>query len=104
MHNPEYNPATSPGLNGKTRRYANGTVATRHVRLDHQADLDLTQLQRILTGHDDRDIVSVSLVCRRALAVFRDHEDRLDRLSLAHERQCTRRNSHLPKLADTTTH
>jgi hypothetical protein len=99
MHNPELNPATCRTLNGKMRRYANGTFATRHVRLDSEADRNLAYLQRVLTGDDPRDVASISLVCRRALEIFRKYVSSLeDRPSLQTERQKVRERSHVPRI------
>jgi hypothetical protein len=99
MHNPKLNPATCRTLNGKTRRYANGTYATRHVRLDYEADRNLAHLQRVLTGENPSDVVSISLVCRRALEIFRNHVSSLeDGASLQIERRKVRERSHVPAI------
>lgn len=111
MHNPRLNPSACPALNGKRRRYANGTVATRHVRLDRKADRDLAFLQHTLSGDNPSDVTSVSLVCRRALAVFRQRVATLSGESLEYERQKVRTGSRLPRIrkplpvpAHSTTH
>lgn len=98
MHQPQLNPATSLRLNGKTRRYANGTVATRHLRLDREADANLAYLQHALTGDSSGDFVSISLVCRRALDVFRSHVAALNRDALQQEQRRVRDRSQMPRL------
>jgi hypothetical protein len=99
MHNPELNPSTNLARNGKTRRYANGTVATRHVRLDRAADRNLTYLQRTLTGDNPSEFVSVSLVCRRALYLFSEYVAALGSgTALESERARVRQGSRVPHL------
>jgi hypothetical protein len=98
MHNPDMNPSTHFTLNGKRRRYANGTVTTRHVRLDREADRNLSYLQQTLGGENPCDVVSISLICRRALHILRLHVASLFGSALEDERQKVREGSTLPRL------
>ena len=99
MHQTTANPTTDPALAGRKQRHALGTVAWRHVRLDLQSDLTLANLKEALTGPTPDDVATVSLVVRRALAVYwqRVGQRLTDAHALEAERLAVRQHSRMPK-------
>jgi hypothetical protein len=71
-HDPRNNP-TLPGLGGRTRRRVEHSHTVRTFRTDSPAEQRLYTLGAVLRGFEATDTVSVSMLLRRALAVYADH-------------------------------
>ena len=71
-HDPRNNP-TLPGLGGRTRRRVEHSHTIRTFRTDSPAEQRLSTLGEVLRGLEATDTVSVSMLLRRALAVYADH-------------------------------
>jgi hypothetical protein len=67
------NAPTQPGRGGLTQRHVEHSIATRNVRTDSTAEHHLKTLGEILRGYEGTDTVSVSMLLRRALAVYASH-------------------------------
>lgn len=100
MHDSSLNPTKDPNLAGKHRRYALNTQTVRKFSSDRQTERTLMSLKAWLAGKVERaDVVSVSLLARRALAVYLDHCAALNVAgNLDREREDIRKNSKLPNL------
>lgn len=86
---------------GKTRRYATQVSGVKHVRVDREGEDVIKTLSNILAGYDGRDTISVSLLLRRALSVYRDHVGALLTIpgALAIEKAVVRQHSRLPNVS-----
>ena len=98
MHDSSLNPTKDPNLAGKHRRYALNTQTVRKFSSDRSTERTLVTLKAWLAGKvESADVVSVSLLARRALAVYRDHCAALNVAgNLDRERNVIRNNSKLP--------
>lgn len=98
MHVMNANPTTHPDLSGGRQRHVLGTTAIRPIRLDAQSDATLASLKRVLAGKKPGDIASVSLIARRALAVYwgRVAQCLTDAHALEAERLAVRNHSKMP--------
>lgn len=100
MHDPAFNPITHPALAGRSRRHATGqTAAIRTFRADVTTERTLKTLREWLAGVvAEGDVVSVSLLVRRAIEVYKSHVAALAQTpgALAYEKAAVRQNSHLP--------
>ena len=72
MHDHSNSP-TLPGQSGRAQRHVDHSVCTRNVRTDSLAERHLKTLGEVLRGTSEADRVSVSMLMRRALAVYADH-------------------------------
>ena len=98
MHVSEDNPTKNPAKAGKHRRFAVNTQALRHFASDTPTERAIVTLREWLAGRvESGDVVSVSLLARRAIAVYLSHCEALYRTGdLTHERGEIRKNSRLP--------
>ena len=98
MHVPEDNPTKDPAKAGKHRRYSTGTQALRHFSSDTPTERAIVTLREWLAGRVEAgDVVSVSMLARRAIAVYLSHCATMYRAGdLAGEREAVRKNSRLP--------
>ena len=98
MHDPTQHPARSPELAGKHRRYAIGSHALRHFYSNTPTERAIVTLKEWLAGTvESGDVVSVSLIARRALAVYLDHCAALYGAgNIELEREVVRINSRMP--------
>jgi hypothetical protein len=98
MHVPENNPTKDPNLAGKHRRFATNTQALRHFSSDTPTERAIVTLREWLAGRvESGDVVSVSLLARRAIAVYLSHCAAMYRDgTLAGEREALRKNSRMP--------
>ena len=98
MHVPEDNPTKDPAKAGKHRRYSTGTQALRHFSSDTPTERAIVTLREWLAGRvESGDVVSVSLLARRAIAIYLSHCAALYRAgNLAGERDEVRRGSKMP--------
>jgi hypothetical protein len=64
--------------NARQKRFTQ-KATLHHVgfRIDHPAQLAIEALQTMLAGQKAGDVCSASMICRRALLVYRDHVSRL---------------------------
>lgn len=72
MHDPSRNP-TLKGKSGRAQRHVNHSICIRNVRTDTLAERHLKTLGEVLAGATAADRVSVSMLMRRALAVYASH-------------------------------
>ena len=84
---------------GKQRRYADGGIGIyRHFASDRPTEHALVTLKEWLAGRvESGDVVSVSLIARRAISLYTSHVAALNAAgSLDGERAAIRRNSRMP--------
>ena len=98
MHDPTQNPTKNPQLAGKSRRFATGVQAFRRFASDTPTERAIVTLKTWLAGKVEAgDVVSVSLLARRALAVYLDHCAALYGAgNIELEREVVRINSRMP--------
>ncbi len=98
MHDPTQHPAKNPALAGKHRRYAIGVQAVRNFASDTPTETAIVTLKEWLAGRvENADVVSVSLLARRAIALYLEHCRTLYSAgNLDLERVEIRRNSRMP--------
>ena len=98
MHVPELNPTKDPTLAGKHRRFATGTRTLRHFSSDTPTERAIITLREWLAGRvESGDIVSVSLLARRAIRCYLSHCEALYREGkLEGERDEIRKGSKMP--------
>lgn len=97
MHVSEDNPTKDPTKAGKHRRFATNTQALRHFSSDTPTERAIVTLREWLAGRaESGDVVSVSLLARRAIAVYQSHVAAMAAPALAHERAVIRRGSRMP--------
>ena len=98
MHIPELNPTTDPNLAGKHRRFAVNTRTIRRFSSDSVTDQAIMTLKEWLAGGvESGDVVSVSLLARRAIACYLSHCAALYRAGdLTGERNDIRKGSRMP--------
>ncbi len=99
MHNPKDSLQRTPGLAGKGGRYVDKTTAVRKIRLDRDSDASLKFASvQLSSGINPKDRVSLSLIMRRCLCLYREYL--LDRLSepgsMDREREQVRKTSRMP--------
>lgn len=88
---------------GHKSRFCTDTARNRKVRLDAQGECNLTTLKEILAKYnrdDPADGISISMIFRRALAVYRSHiaaNEETPRL-MAAERERMNRHTILPRV------
>lgn len=99
MHNSKDALQLTPGLAGKGGRYVARTSAVRKIRLDRESDgsLKFASVQ-LSSSTNPKDRVSLSLIVRRCLCLYR--EFLLERLSepgaMDREREQVRKTSQMP--------
>ncbi|MBU6434997.1 MAG: hypothetical protein KGS09_13220 [Nitrospirae bacterium] len=93
---PENNP-TKTG--GRQHRFASTpSVTTRNFRTDQASERRLRTLGEVLAGAAKEDRLSLSLLLRRAVEIYVDHVQALDRWSLDAEKGAVRKGSTRPTL------
>ncbi|MBU6482978.1 MAG: hypothetical protein KGS09_20860 [Nitrospirae bacterium] len=101
MNNPDHNPTTHPGLSGRSRRHVLRSSAIRTIRSDHTTEHNLVTLRGWLDGQIKKgDVVSVSMVARRAIAVYTAYLKPLAEMpgGLDGERGLVRQGTRLPNV------
>jgi hypothetical protein len=104
MNDPALNPTTHRDLNGRRRRHVLRSSAIRTFRSDHDTERRLVTLRQWLDGQIEKgDVVSVSMIARRAIALYTNHlaalrEHPADGLDF--ERRLVRQGTQLPKLSE----
>lgn len=98
MHDPPQNPATVPHLAGKHSRFTKYVKAHRHFTSDTDSERAIVTLKEWLAGKvAEGDVVSVSLLARRAFAVYLNHCSALYGAGqIETEREVVRTNSRMP--------
>lgn len=98
MHISSLNPTKNPSLAGKHRRFASGTQTVRKFSSNTPTERAIVTLQDWLRGRvESGDVVSISLLARRAIAVYLDHVAALQRAgNIEMERKEVRKNSRMP--------
>jgi hypothetical protein len=98
MHVSANNPTKDPNLAGKHRRFAMNTRALRHFTSDTATEKAIVTLREWLAGRvESGDVVSISLLARRAIACYLSHCAALYRAdNLAGERAEVRKGSRMP--------
>jgi hypothetical protein len=95
-HDPQNSP-TIPGQGGRSHRHVEHSHTTRNVRTDATAERHLKTLGEVLRGYEEADTVSVSMLMRRALAVYFDHIKAIEATpSLSEEFERVREGSVVP--------
>ena len=100
MNDPRNNPTTNREKAGRRSRYFAGrAVAIKNFRADAATARAILFIQNWLQGKEsDGDVISVSLLARRAIALYREHvEVCILRRTLAAERALVRQGSVLPQ-------
>jgi hypothetical protein len=84
--------------NGRTKRYVIHTNLVRTVRLSNDELQTIRALQATLCGHEPGDVVSMSLVLRRAVKIYSLFINSLDPHKLAVEKvEMRKHNSRMPR-------
>jgi hypothetical protein len=98
MHVPEDNPTKDKSKAGKHRRFAINTQTLRHFSSDTPTERAIVTLRDWLGSRvESGDVVSVSLLARRAIACYLSHCAALYRAgTLAGERDEIRKGSRMP--------
>lgn len=98
MHVTENDPTKDRNLAGKHRRFAINTQALRHFSSDTSTERAIVTLREWLAGRvGSGDVVSVSLLARRAIALYLSHCAALNRAgTLSGERDEIRKGSRMP--------
>src|SRR5437868_12420425 len=98
LHDPTLNPTRDKNLAGKHRRYAEHGLASRRFASDSRTEHAIMTLKSWLAGRvESGDVVSVSLLARRAIRVYLEHCRALYGVdNLAGERDEIRKGSRMP--------
>lgn len=98
MHQLAPNPPTPGGPRGRTRRNFSGTTrAYRHFCSDSSTERNLITLRDWLQGKIEAgDVLSISLLARRALDVYRSHVAAMSPQDREREKIEVRRSSRMP--------
>lgn len=100
MNEPSQNPTLNLETNGRRRRHIIHSEAVRTFKSDRGTEQNVTTLRRWLDGQKVGDVVSMSMLARRALSLYASHVTALsdDPEALAGERSAVRQGTRLPRL------